>query len=273
MIQPPESDTQHQNVDGTVDKQDLEIRHTHVLSENKIVCGTEDRGFKQPRGASREELVLDNTEGFIPLWDKNVTLRWRFNRSIQARLDGLGQTPDTLRKLIGEAVLGWGDAVPVKFVERDDAYDFEIDVREADRCSPSGCVLASAFFPDAGRHELKIYPKMFAQSKKEQVETLMHEFGHVFGLRHFFAQLSEKEWPAVIFGEHNPFSIMNYGENSFPTDADRRDLRKLYEGVWGGQIKNINGTEIRLMRPYHESGSENNQLVTLIAFLKKSIFS
>ena len=56
--------------------------------------------------------------------------------------------------------------------------DREIVVKGVDDCSPNGCVPASAFFPDAGRHELLIYPKMFAQIHKEQVDTLIHEIGH-----------------------------------------------------------------------------------------------
>jgi hypothetical protein len=73
-------------------------------------------------------------------------------------------------------------------------------MRTGDNCTPSGCVLASAFFPDSGRHQLVLYPKMFSQSKKEQIETLIHEIGHIFGLRHFFANVSETVWPSEIFG-------------------------------------------------------------------------
>jgi hypothetical protein len=92
---------------------------------------------------------------------------------------------------------------------------------------------------------------MFQQIKKEQVDTLAHEIGHVFGLRHFFAPETETRWPSVIFGAHNPFSIMNYGNNSELTEADRSDLKLLYEGAWSGQLKEINGTPVKLVRPYH----------------------
>lgn len=68
--------------------------------------------------------------------------------------------------------------------QRDDRWDFEIVVGHANDCDRNGCVLASAFIPDAGRHELTIFPKMFDQAREEQVETLIHEIGHVFGLRH-----------------------------------------------------------------------------------------
>lgn len=228
----------------------------HIFGKAHAVCGTDKRGHEAPRGASREELVVDGTEGFIPLWDSEVTLRWRFNLESLSLFSRPKQAAAGLRKLMGEAILGWGDSVPVKFVERKDAVDFEVIVREADRCSTSGCVLASAFFPDAGRHELRIYPEFFNQAREEQVETFMHEFGHVFGLRHFFALVSETSWPAVIYGEHDtkkPFSIMNYGANSFITEPDRRDLRNLYEAAWSGELTHINGTQIKLMRPYHES--------------------
>lgn len=55
---------------------------------------------------------------------------------------------------------------------------------------------------------------MFEQSKKEQMDMMTHEIGHVFGLRHFFAPENETLWPSVVFGKHKPFSIMNYGNAS-----------------------------------------------------------
>jgi len=154
---------------------------------------------------------------------------------------------------MAKGLLLWDDAVPIKFSERRDAWDFEVVVREANDCDINGCTLASAFFPDQGRHEFVIYPMAFDQSIEEQVETMAHEFGHVFGLRHFFAQLSETKWASEIFGEHAPFSVMNYGENSAMTEQDRSDLKLLYEKVWSGEIKSINGTPIRLVRPFHLS--------------------
>jgi hypothetical protein len=164
-------------------------------------------------------------------------------------------------ELLGEALLAWGDAVPVKFAKRADAWDFEVVMREADRCNINGCVLASAFFPDAGRHELVLYPKMFTQSRKEQVDTLIHEIGHVFGLRHFFANISETAWPSQIFGTHNPFSIMNYGNQSELTDADKSDLRRLYQTAWSGELTEINGTPIKFVKPFHTIGAPPEAIV------------
>ncbi|MCA0375611.1 MAG: matrix metalloproteinase-11 [Gemmatimonadetes bacterium] len=222
----------------------------HVYGK-KIKCVTDTRGFATPGNDARVRIVVDASEGFIPLWAKNCTLRWRFQEQSIRRFRNPEQAKARVRTLLGKALLAWGDAVPIKFAERRDAWDFEVAVRNADDCDISGCTLASAFFPDSGRHELTIYPMMLGQSEKEQVETLAHEFGHVFGLRHFFAKISEREWASEIFGTHKPFSIMNYGAKSLMTDADRNDLRTLYQKVWSGQLTAINGTRIKLVKPAH----------------------
>ncbi|MBL8296803.1 MAG: matrixin family metalloprotease [Rhodanobacteraceae bacterium] len=216
-------------------------------------CATDELGYKTPRGRGPAELVLDASEGFIPLWEKGVTLRWRFNENSFLQFTRPAAAKKAVRNLMSKGLLLWQDAVPVKFAERTDAWDFEVIVRERDDCDINGCTLASAFFPDQGRHQLFIYPKSFEQSQDEQIETMAHEFGHVFGLRHFFAQLHETAWASEVFGEHQPFSIMNYGDKSEMTEQDRRDLKMLYTKVWAGELKQINGTPIRLVRPYHMS--------------------
>jgi hypothetical protein len=90
---------------------------------------------------------------------------------------------------------------------------------------------------------------MFAYRKADQVETMAHEFGHIFGLRHYFAE--DEPWPAEIFGTHSKFSIMNYGGLSMLTKVDRNDLITLYDQVWSGKLKNINGKPIRQVKAFH----------------------
>ena len=218
-----------------------------------IRCKTDTIGHATPENRGPLDLVLDATEGFIPLWDKGVTLRWRFQEQSLTHFADIAAAKITMRTVVGRAVLAWGDAAPVKFTERTDAWDFEIVANESDDCDVNGCVLAKSFFPDAGRHELNIYPRMFQQTTKEQDDTLEHEFGHVFGLRHFFAKVSEKAWPSELFGKHKPFSIMNYGAQSKLTADDKKDLKRLYKMVWAGELTAVNGTPIRLVRPFHES--------------------
>jgi hypothetical protein len=221
----------------------------HLIAEG-FVCNTEGRGHATPGGRPPTAIVLEATEGFIPLWHAGSILKWRFQERSFALASNPERSKAVVRELMGEALLRWGSAAPVRFTHDTDLWDFEIVLRNAPDCSRGGCVLASAFFPDAGRHKLTIYPTMFDQAREEQIETLIHEFGHVFGLRHFFALVREAAWPAEIFGTHDKFSIMNYGPMSTLTDADLRDLTKLYELAWSGQLSNINGTPIRFVRPY-----------------------
>jgi hypothetical protein len=234
---------------------------THVYGK-RVICDTESRGHATPGNRSPLEIVLDASDGFIPLWDRGVTLRWRFQERAMAAFQDPAAAKNAIKTVLSEALLMWGDAAPIKFAESEDAWDFEIAPRRSDSCSPEGCVLASAFFPDAGRHQLLIYPMMFTQGHKEQVDTLVHEIGHVFGLRHFFAQISETGSPSVIFGAHKPFSIMNYGNKSQLTKDDTSDLKRLYAAVWSGELKSINGTPIQLVRPFSALGSVSSAVVS-----------
>lgn len=228
----------------------------HVYGRG-VVCDTDKRGYATPKGQSLTEIVVDASEGFIPLWAKDMTLRWRFQERSMTVFEDPEAAKSEMRKLLGEALLAWDDAVPIKFAEREDAWDFELVTEMSDDCDPNGCVLARAFFPDTGQHKLSLLPELFAQSRKEQLDTLIHETGHIFGLRHFFAQITETTWRSEVFGKHRPFSIMNYGNQSRLTKADKADLRRLYQMAWSGDLKQINGTPIRFMKPFHTLGQSS----------------
>lgn len=232
----------------TIEERKREFTHVTPLGYR---CDTESRGYSNAGNRSPVKLVVDASEGFIPLWGQDLTLRWNIREESLAQFARPSDAKEEIRTMIGEALLLWGDAVPIKFTERSDAWDFEVVVEERNDCSASGCVLATAFFPDQGRHQLYLYPMTFSEPKKEQIETLAHEFGHVFGLRHFFAQIQEKKWKSEIFGEHEPFSIMNYGAKSVMGTSDRSDLKTLYSKAWSRELKDINGTPIKLVKPYH----------------------
>jgi Matrixin len=235
----------------------------HVYGRG-VVCDTDKRGHATPQGRSRLEIVVDASEGFIPLWAKDMTLRWRFQERSMSVFEDPEAAKTETRKLLGEALLAWDYAVPVKFSEREDVWDFEIVTQMSDKCDINGCVLARAFFPDAGQHELSIFPKMFTQIRKEQVDTLIHETGHVFGLRHFFAQISETKWRSEVFGKHEPFSIMNYGNQSSLTKDDKADLKRLYHLAWSGELTQINETPIRFVKPFSTIGVPSQELITVV---------
>lgn len=218
----------------------------HELKKG-FICVTDARA----QSSSPSRLVIDATEGFIPLWEPRQVLRWKFNQASLSVFRWPDRIKTRIQLLLNAAVAAWRGAAPVRFAENPDNSDFEIVVERRKDCTSQGCVLASAFFPDAGRHHLHVFPAMFEQSLKEQLDTLIHEIGHIFGLRHFFAPDQETAWPVEIFGTHRPFSIMNYGGLSELTDADRDDLKKLYQSAWNGSLTAINGTPIKLVRPFH----------------------
>lgn len=224
-----------------------EYRHVY---NRRVICVTDAKGYSQPDNKNLAEIRLDSSAGFIPLWDKDVTLNWRFNKSFSSRFKKPDIVKAAIRKLFGEAILGWKDACPIKFREVKDGWDFEIAMHAPD-CDNSGCVLASSFFPDGGQHTFYIYPTMLQQTHQEQIDTIEHEMGHIFGLRHFFANISETEWKSELFGKNTSFSIMNYGDKSKLKPADIRDLKRLYELVWSGRLTAINGTSIKKYVPFH----------------------
>lgn len=196
------------------------------------------------------EAVLDASEGYVPLWAKGVTLHWRFDEPSLAKFARPYAAKTEIRRLLSEAMQAWGTAAPIRLEEADTDWDFQVIVHSHDDCDPDGaCTLASAFFPVRRREVLKIYPRMFEDRREQQVATLVHELGHVFGLRHYFAAEEEDDWPSVIFGTHRKFSIMNYGEASRMTEADKADLRRLYQAVWSGTLAKVRGVPVRLVRP------------------------
>jgi hypothetical protein len=219
-------------------------------------CKTDTRGHPAPHRGPFASLRVGGVTGdvvntgIIPLWQRNMMLRYRFNGQSMLRMRNPERVMARIRDLFAAAVGLWGDSAPIRFTERSDAPDFEFVVRNADDCDSTGCVLAAAFFPDHGQHSFVVYPEMFRQDENEQVETMAHEIGHIFGLRHFFANVSETDAPAQLFGTDSRFSIMNYGEDSYLTPTDKTDLRTLYEEVWSGRRTDINRTPIRLMTPF-----------------------
>jgi hypothetical protein len=224
-----------------------------VYGPNAQCITDKSLGKAPPQDLSSDDrlsIVVEATEGFIPLWARGTTLRWRFRERSLTLFEDPEAAKTALQQWLGAAVLAWGDAMPVRFAYAESRWDFEIGVNWASDCTISGCVLASAFFPDAGQHQLWLYPELFDQSVEEFVETGVHELGHCIGLRHFFAPERETRWPSVVFGEHKPFSIMNYGSQSVLTEDDRTDLKRLYEAAWSGELREINEIPIKLVKPF-----------------------
>ena len=176
-------------------------------------CITESRFPASPADPAlagiQPEVVVDVVKGSIPLWAPSTTLNWRFEEASLRRHSNADEMKNRVRKLLRAAISAWNRAAPVRFVESNVDWDFEIAVLKRKDCDDEGCTLASAFFPDHGRQRMLILPTIFECNHAEQVATMAHELGHVFGLRHYFANTDEVSFPSMVFGKHSSFSIMN----------------------------------------------------------------
>ena len=110
--------------------------YRHVYNKH-VICVTDSKGYAQPDNKDIAKLRVDATDGFIPLWGKDVSLNWRFNKSFGSFFKDPDAAKNGIRKLFGQAIMAWGDACPVKFHEVKDAWDFEIHMHQAD-CDNTG---------------------------------------------------------------------------------------------------------------------------------------
>lgn len=230
----------------------------HSRGDVKFLCLTEEekKVKKKVKKKKEEPVLLKAVVGYgdnIPLWNKNVTLKWKFN----AMFDAYSNSDDVknyIRGLINSAILSWGTAAPIQFKETSsNTFDFDITMAP-DNCTAAGaCSLAAAFFPNANQNSVALFPRMFTLNKSKQVDTIIHEMGHIFGLRHYFAQEKEDQWRSEIFGHHNPLTIMNYGDLSTLTAYDKEDLETLYNLVWSGKLKDINGLPVELFNSFTQA--------------------
>ena len=217
-------------------------KHLCVTDESDEIVRI-DESLSQ-KGIEKLTEIVVGLGDHIPLWKQNVTLKWRLHPSFNNYRNS-ENVKNYIKGILNEAIGKWGNASPVKFQETNSTFDFEIIMRP-DNCNANGCTLASAFFPNSNLNVLTLHPKMFQQNRFEQVETMIHEIGHIFGLRHYFAKEREATWRSEVFGHHYPLTIMNYGHNSTFTEQDKVDLKRLYSMVWSRQLRNINGMPIKL---------------------------
>src|SRR5437879_6222631 len=83
--------------------------YVHVYG-NHVICETDTKGYVRPGNRSITEIVVDASDGFIPLWAKNITLRWRFQEQSMSFFEDPAAAKSAISNLLGEALLAWGDA-------------------------------------------------------------------------------------------------------------------------------------------------------------------
>src|SRR3989338_2634203 len=193
-------------------------------------------------------------QGFVPLWEQGHQLFWSFDSSFDRLFVNPEAAKNKFAELFDRALSLW-QFNHIQVVYSPAGSDFRIVQKPSDECTASGCVLASAFFPDGGRHELNLFPILWRHGDDDDiVNTLVHEIGHIWGLRHWFALSKEPNAASFPF-RHDPNnlqSIMNYGENSILTEKDKTDLREFYQYVWENRsLPGHSDKQVRLFRPFH----------------------
>src|SRR4051812_18621374 len=78
----------------------------HVFGRG-VICDTDTRGHATPGNRSPLEIVVDASEGFIPLWAKDMTLRWRFQEQSMLSFENPDAAKTAIKELLGEALLAW----------------------------------------------------------------------------------------------------------------------------------------------------------------------
>ena len=84
-----------------------EDSEVHVFGQGNV-CATDTKGHETPGGRSRFEIRLDATEGYIPLWARGVTLRWRFQEQSFEPFEDPEGVKAEVRKTVGRSCYGLG---------------------------------------------------------------------------------------------------------------------------------------------------------------------
>lgn len=195
-----------------------------------------------------DELFLGQNKGTIELWENGSIINWT------ARFDSF----PTRRNAQEAAVATWraceewnkvlDGRVTFRYVASGQDAAFQV------RYGGNFDAYAMAFFPSAYKNTLNsidIYSLSFQPSQKaEFIPTMLHELGHVLGLRHEHSQnllpgrpSIEDEDPAlesILWGIRNPRSVMAYYPLVSIQQSDIDGIRSAYDDLDDGKV--IQGT-------------------------------
>ena len=132
---------------------------------------------------------------------------------------------------LGQAVAEWnGVGFGVTFAPASDAASAHFHVVYKPNVNKNG----KAFFPDVRGGLLELYDPGLAQTPAKLKNTLIHELGHILGLRHEHAikgipnRLSPEGNEPLLFGKANEFSIMSYDSDRSFQPSDKEGVKLFY---------------------------------------------
>lgn len=167
----------------------------------------------------------------VTLWNDGSTI----NYTILANTFPNETMRQTALTAFSEAAYNWTNAgfTKIKLVYTDRLEDSKYTIRF--QSTPSGNTVASTFKPNLDDvTDVNVYPLFYqlGGSTQElfnrQVNTMQHEIGHIFGLRHEFALTGETNRPAIQIGDPNPLSIMSYNADRTIQPSDVATINVLY---------------------------------------------
>ncbi|KAJ4862324.1 metallo-peptidase family m12B reprolysin-like domain-containing protein [Trichoderma breve] len=115
-----------------------------------------------------------------------------------------------------------GIGVRFRQVERHDEATFAVVYEDS-----SEGVYAVSFFPRASGGKLILFESSLSNTDY-LANILVHEVGHILGLRHEFADEREPE-PSILIGRENTNSVMNYFKQLSKYQVTEEDLQELAE--------------------------------------------
>lgn len=233
---------------GGIPKEDLEKR-IKELDAAKSAASAPDIKTEKPRCISQQDnltdLFLGLTPGFIHLWNNGSVINWI------ARMDDYPNRDMAYDAAVSVylAARRWNEVlegrVTFRYVSSFDDAAFMVQYG-----GDLGRVLASAFFPASYRRPLNILNVYEFQFSREQkpfiVNTMLHELGHVLGLRHEHSHegipgttVGPEDRPggpeSVVWGARNDRSVMSYTAGPPKIqDTDVADIRAAYDRLRDG---------------------------------------
>lgn len=187
-------------------------------------------------------IYLGIERGRLHLWENGSVINWT------CRKDGWPVRSENggLQVLIAAwyAKQAWNKVlegrVKFKYVSKLCDAAFEVRYKRGGRKR----ILESSFFPTEHKRDLnfvKVYHASFDKRTHRRYplyNTMLHELGHILGLRHEFAHTKQNEMKAesILFGTTNPKSAMAYYPSQDIQPSDEQYVRKAYDELGHGTV-------------------------------------
>jgi len=199
-------------------------------------------------------LYLGVEKGLLHLWENGSVLNWT------CRKDGWPtvKTAEEILVATYRACERWNEVmegrIRFKYVDVLSDAAFEVQYSSSSGGFRRRGLLATAFFPcdyDRDLNFIRVSRSAFSRrylSDYPLYNTMLHELGHVVGLRHNFAHEKGRQEAAsesILFGIRNTRSIMSYSKRMDIQESDAIVVRKAYDEL-------LHGTTISAMGAFGE---------------------